>query len=108
METKDLIIYGAIIYLFYKITKQKGCNCQSNAAMVDFATGGSVLNTMSKKVCLNCDYSNIAMTNLTSLPIFSKVNKQVQPTPASILDPQQLAFYNKKAIKGISPQTYIC
>lgn len=108
METKDLIIYGAIIYLLYKITKQKGCNCQSNAAMVDFAPNGSVLNAMSKKDCLNCNYSNMGISNLTSLPIFAKVNKQVQPTPATILDPQQLAFYNKKAIKGISPQTYIC
>ena len=108
METKDLIIYGAIIYLLYKITKQKGCNCQSNTALMDFATGGSVLNTTSKNNCLNCDYSNMGISNLTSLPIFNKVNKQVQPTPATILDPQQLQFYNKKAIKGISPQTYIC
>lgn len=111
METKDLIIYGALIYLLYKITKQKGCNCEnceSNTSFVNLTPGRSVLNSMSKKDCLNCDYSNMGISNLTSLPIFAKVNKQVQPTPASILDPQQIAFYNKKAIKGISPQTYIC
>ena len=108
METKDLIIYGALIYLLYKITKQKGCNCESNTSLLDLTTSRSVLNAMSKKDCLNCDYSNIGISNLTSLPIFAKVNKQVQPTPASILDPQQIAFYNKKAIKGISQQTYIC
>jgi len=108
METKDLIIYGALIYLLYKITKQKGCNCENNTPLVNLTPSRFVLNAMSKKDCLNCDYSNMGISNLTSLPIFAKVNKQVQPTPASILDPQQIAYYNKKAIKGISSQTYIC
>ena len=102
MQTKDLIIYGAIIYLLYKITKQKGCNCNTMIPIVpvNFAPVETIAN------CSNCNFSNMDNSNLLDLPNFTKVNKQVQPTPATVLSPKQLAVYNA-SIKGISNK-YIC
>jgi hypothetical protein len=110
MQTKDLIIYGAIIYLLYKITKQKGCNCNTMVPIVpvNFAPveTKAIIPLLPLANCLNCNFSNMDNSNLLDLPKFTKVNKQVQPTPASVLSPEQLAVYNA-SIKGISNK-YIC
>ena len=49
----------------------------------------------------------MGINNIMNLPIFTTVNKQVEPTPASILSPEQLAVYNTASIKGIKNK-YIC
>ena len=117
METKDLIMYGAIIYLFVMLKKKQACNCAATVpvlplekVLVDYAPGGGsvpIIPIVPVKDCLNCDTSNISLSSVMNLPIFTKNNNQVEPTPATVLDPIQLAVYNAAAIKGISKK-YIC
>jgi hypothetical protein len=86
MKTGEVLIYGTIIYLLYKLyqnTKPQG------------------------------DDNNMLKTNSISLPPFATViptywdKKQIQPTPAEVLSVEQLAFYNSKN-KANSKQTYTC
>jgi hypothetical protein len=70
MQTKDLIMYGAIVYLFLMLRKKQNCNC---ATMVPL--------------------------NKINLPKFTTVDKQVQPTPAEVLSPEQLAVFNALPLK---------
>ena len=117
MQTKDLIAYAAIIYLFIMLKKKQTCSCKTapipvlpvNNVLVDYAPGGGVpiVPIIPVKDCLNCDTSNIGINSVMNLPIFTKNNNQVEPTPATVLDPMQLAIYNAAAIKGISKK-YIC
>jgi hypothetical protein len=86
MKTGEVLIYGTIIYLLYKLYK----------------------NTKPQT-----DVNNMLKTNSISLPPFSTVTpsywnkKQIQPTPAEVLSPNQLAYYKSKN-KGISKQIYTC
>jgi hypothetical protein len=88
MKTSEYLIYGTIIFLLYKLYK----NTQPGGEM-------DKSNPTAKKAVIN-------------LPPFATVtptywNKtQVQPTPAEVLNPEQLAYYNAK-IKGISKH-YTC
>ena len=116
MQTKDLIMYGAIIYLFFKLKKKQTCTCKTTPipvlpidnVLVDYAPGGNqIVPIVPIKDCLNCDISNISLSSVLNLPIFTKNNNQIEPTPATVLDPLQLAVYNAAAIKGISKK-YIC
>ena len=60
MQTKDLIIYGAIIYLLYKITKQKECNCNTMVPIVpvNFAPveTKAIIPLLPLANCLNCNF----------------------------------------------------
>ena len=117
MQTKDLIMYGAIIYLFFMLKKKQACNCAATVPVLpldkdlrDYAPGGGsipIVPIVPVKDCLNCDFTNIGLNSVMSLPIFTTVNNQVEPTPASVLDPLQLSVYNAASIKGISNK-YIC
>jgi len=86
MKTGEVLIYGTIIYLLYKLYQ----NTQPQG-----------------------DDNKMVKTNSISLPPFATVtptywNKtQVQPTPAEVLSPEQLAYYKFKN-KGISKQIYTC
>lgn len=111
METKDLIMYGAIIYLFFMLKKKQNCKCNVlDIAKYPVAPGGAsivpILPLIPVKDCVNCDLT-MGINNIMNLPIFTTVNKQVEPTPASILSPEQLAVYNSASIKGIKNK-YIC
>jgi hypothetical protein len=86
MKTGEVLIYGTIIYLLYKLyqnTKPQG------------------------------DDNNMLKTNSISLPPFATViptywdKKQIQPTPAEVLSVEQLKFYNAK-MKGFPKQIYTC
>jgi hypothetical protein len=87
MKTSEVLIYGAIIYLLYKVYK----NTQPENSNKSFST---------------------EMNAVVSLPKFSTVTPvywdktQVIPTPAEVLSPEQLKVYNA-SIKGIS-QYYTC
>ena len=88
MKTSEYLIYGTIIFLLYKLYKntQPGGQMDSN-------------NPTAKKNAIN-------------LPPFAIVTPtywnttQIQPTPAEVLSPEQLAFF-KNNIKGISKH-YTC
>lgn len=110
MQTKDLIMYGAIIYLFFMLKKKQNCNCNVlDIAKYPVAPGGAaivpILPLIPVKDCVNCDLT-MGVNNIMTLPKFTTVNKQLQPTPAEILSPEQLAFFNA-SIKGIANK-YIC
>jgi hypothetical protein len=86
MKTGEVLIYGTIIYLLYKLyqnTKPHG------------------------------DDSNMLITKSINLPKFATVTptywnkKQIQPTPAEVLSPEQLTYYKSKG-KAISKQIYTC
>jgi len=88
MKTTEVLIYGAIIYLLYKVYKntQPGGNMDPNNPL--------------KKANIN-------------LPPFAIVTptywdkKQIQPTPGEVLSPSQLAYFKSKN-KAISKQIYTC
>ena len=88
MKTSEYLIYGTIIFLLYKLYK----NTQP---------GG------------NMDQSNAGSKKAINLPPFATVTPtywdktQVQPTPAEVLSPDQLAYYKSKN-KGLSKQIYTC
>jgi hypothetical protein len=88
MKTSEYLIYGTIIFLLYKLYK----NTQPGGQM---------------------DPNNpTAKKNTINLPPFAIVTptywdtKQIQPTPAEVLSPEQLAYFNAKN-KGIS-KYYTC
>jgi hypothetical protein len=89
MKTSEYLIYGAIIYLLYKVYK----NTQPRG---------------------NMDPSNrLNKAKVINLPPFAIVTptywdkKQIQPTPAEVLSPTQLAYFKSKN-KSISKQIYTC
>ena len=102
MQTKDILVFGALFYLFFMLRKKTtSCNCQSGGSMLD----NNMVNNAS---CCNCGTA-IDLKGLVVLPKFTTVNKQTEPTPASVLNPVQLLEYKARSIKGISQnQTYIC
>lgn len=116
MKTTDLIIYGALIYLFYKLNKKENCSCNANQPGVKNDT--SVLNLHTEDITPN-DFFNCGNTldiinkGVLNLPKFTKIDPetidatQIIPTPASILSPEQLAIYNA-SIKGFRKQKYVC
>jgi len=85
----EVLIYGTIIYLLYKVYK----NTQPEGDM-------DKNNPMAKKTSFN-------------LPPFSIVTptywdkKQIQPSPGEVLSPDQLAYFKTKN-KAISKQIYTC
>jgi len=89
MKTSEYLIYGAIIYLLYKVYKntQPGGNMDPN-------------NPLNRAKVIN-------------LPPFAIVTptywdkKQIQPTPGEVLSPSQLAYFKSKN-KAISKQIYTC
>ena len=101
METKDLIIYGALIYLFFMLKKKQTCNCQSSNLVLD--NNKNLVNNLN---CNSCGI-NQNVKSFESYPSFTKVNNQIEPTPATILNPNQLMSYNSKGIKGVNNQ-YTC
>jgi len=89
MKTSEVLIYGAIIFLLYKVYK----NTQPGANL-DFNDSG----TKSKKI------------NLPSFAIVTPTywdKKQIQPTPAEVLNPEQLAYFKSKN-KSLLKQIYTC
>lgn len=86
MKTSEVLIYGTIIYLLYKVYK----NTQPGGNM-DTRTNNKLIN----------------------LPPFAIVTptywdkKQIQPTPGEVLSPSQLAYFKSKN-KAISKQIYTC
>ena len=89
MKTSEYLIYGAIIFLLYKVYK----NTQP---------GG------------NLDPMDLRFKNKPiNLPPFAIVTptywdkKQIQPTPGEVLSPSQLAYFKSKN-KAISKQIYTC
>ncbi len=90
MKTSEYLIYGTIIFLLYKLYKNTQPDLKND-------------NTLNKSV----------LKSVIDLPKFSVVTPtywntmQIQPTPAEVLSPEQLAFY-KNNIKGISKQIYTC
>ena len=86
MKTSEYLIYGTIIFLLYKLYK----NTQP----------GNDINQINK------------LKSIT-LPPFAIVTptyfdkKQIQPTPAEVLNPKQLAYFNSKN-KEILKQIYTC
>ena len=89
MKTGEVLIYGTIIYLLYKLYQ----NTQPNK---------------------NLDETN-SLKNLPiiNFPPFATVTPtywnttQIQPTPAEVLSTEQLKFYNAK-MKGFPKQIYTC
>jgi hypothetical protein len=86
MKTSEYLIYGTIIFLLYKLYK----------------------NTQPEK--LNEDkFKNLPVINFppftTTTPVYWD-KTQVIPTPAEVLSPEKLKFYNA-SIKGIS-KNYVC
>jgi len=89
MKTSEVLIYGAIIFLLYKVYKntEPGGNMDPN-------------NLFNKAKAIN-------------LPPFAIVTptywdkKQIQPTPGEVLSPSQLAYFKSKN-KAISKQIYTC
>ena len=83
------LMYGTIIYLLYKVyknTKPEGDIDKSNA--------------MAKTVV------NLPPFTITTPTQWNR--KQIQPTPAEVLNPDQLAYFNAKYSKEISKQLYTC
>ena len=121
MTTKDIILYGAIIFLFIKLNKKNKCECQPAIEnklnpVIDYAPfGGGMLEIAPDlSECPNCPISIPSnIKRLVDLPSFRDVQPetidtmQIIPTPASVLSPEQLAIYNA-SIKGIRKPTYIC
>ena len=89
MKTSEYLVYGTIIYLLYKLYK----NTQPGGQM-DFN------NPTAKK-----DVINLPSFAIVTPTYWNKT--QVQPTPAEVLSPEQLAYYKAKN-KGISKQIYTC
>jgi len=89
MKTSEVLIYGAIIFLLYKVYKntQPGGNLDFNNS-----------NTKSKKI-------NLPQFAIVTPTYWDK--KQIQPTPAEVLSPSQLAYFKSKN-KSISKQIYTC
>ena len=88
MKTSEYLIYGAIIYLLYKVYKntQPGGNMDSNNPL------------------------NNLKVNLPPFAIVTPTywdKKQIQPTPGEVLSPSQLAYFKSKN-KAISKQIYTC
>ena len=127
MKTSDYLIYAALIYLFFKVTKKPVCSCNATA----LPEGAGILQTIPDNLpkilspvltkaldlidCKNCPITlPLGIKKIIDLPVFSKVDPQtidtaqIVPTPGMVLSPEQLVLYNA-AIKGISKkQTYIC
>jgi len=86
----QVLMYGTIIYLLYKVYKNTKPESDINKS-----------NLMATKTVVN-------------LPPFSIVTptywdkKQIQPTPGEVLNPDQLAYFNAKYKKEISKQLYTC
>lgn len=89
MKTSEVLIYGAIIFLLYKVYKntQPGGN-------LDFNDSG----TKSKKI-------NLPQFAIVTPTYWDKT--QVQPTPGEVLSPEQLKFYNAKMKKSLK-NSYTC
>jgi hypothetical protein len=85
MKTSEYLIYGTIIFLLYKLYKntQPGDIDQLNKA---------------KSI-------NLPPFTIVTPTYFNK--KQIQPTPAEVLNPKQLAYFNSKN-KAILKQIYTC
>jgi hypothetical protein len=89
MKTSEYLIYGAIIYLLYKVYKNTQPEGNINPD-----------NSLNKAKVIN-------------LPPFAIVKptywdkKQIQPTPGEVLNPRQLAYFKSKN-KSISKQIYTC
>jgi hypothetical protein len=89
MKTSEYLIYGTIIFLLYKLYK----NTQS---------GENIDQT-----------TNIKNLPVINFPPFATVTPtywtktQVQPTPAEVLSPEQLKFYNAKMKKSLK-NSYTC
>ena len=88
MKTSEVLIYGAIIFLLYKVYKntQPGENMDSNNPL------------------------NNLKVNLPPFAIVTPTywdKKQIQPTPGEVLSPSQLAYFKSKN-KSISKQIYTC
>lgn len=88
MKTSEYLIYGAIIFLLYKVYKntQPGGNMDPNNPF------------------------NKAKVNLPPFAIVTPTywdKKQIQPTPGEVLSPSQLAYFKSKN-KSISKQIYTC
>jgi hypothetical protein len=127
MKTSDYIIYAALIYLFFKVTKKPVCNCNSTATPV----GAGILQTIPDNLpkilspvltkaldlieCQNCPVSlPLGIQKIIDLPMFAKVDPQtidqaqIIPTPASVLSPEQLVLYNA-SLQGVNRKpSYIC
>ena len=127
MKTSDYIIYAALIYLFFKVTKKPVCSCNATA----LPGGAGILQTIPDRIptiispvlkkaidlidCQNCPINlPLSIKKIVDLPVFSQVDPQtidtaqIVPTPGMVLSPEQLVLYNA-AIKGITKkQTYIC
>jgi hypothetical protein len=89
MKTSEVLIYGAIIFLLYKVYKntQPGVN-------LDFNNPG----TKSKKI-------NLPPFAIVTPTYWDK--KQIQPTPAEVLNPEQLAYFKSKN-KSLLKQIHTC
>jgi hypothetical protein len=89
MKTSEVLIYGAIIFLLYKVYKntQPGSNLDSNDPR-----------TKSKGI-------NLPPFAIVTPTYWDK--KQIQPTPGEVLSPDQLAYFKSKN-KAISKQIYTC
>jgi len=89
MKTSEVLIYGAIIFLLYKVYKntQPGGNLDFNNS-----------NTKSKKI-------NLPKFAIVTPTYWDK--KQIQPTPAEVLNPEQLAYFKSKN-KSLLKQIYTC
>ena len=86
MKTSEYIIYGAIIFLLYKVyknTKPEG--------------------NMDQRI-KNKDI-NLPPFEIVTPTYWHK--KQIQPTPGEVLSPRQLAYFKSKN-KAISKQIYTC
>lgn len=121
MTTKDIILYGAIIFLFIKLNKKNKLQSETTTEnkinpVIDYAPyrGGILDIAPELSECQNCAVSMPSnIKKLLDLPTFRDVSPetidtmQIIPTPASVLSPEQLALYNA-SIKGIKKPTYIC
>ena len=89
MKTSEYLIYGAIIFLLYKVYKntQPGGNMDPNNPL-----------------------NNLKAINLPPFAIVTPTywdKKQIQPTPGEVLSPSQLAYFKSKN-KSILKQIYTC
>ena len=127
MKTSDYLIYAALIFLFYKVTKKPVCNCNATAT----PGGAGILQSITENIptlvspvlnkalelmdCKNCPVTlPLGISKLVDLPKFAIVDPQtidqaqIIPTPASVLSPEQLVLYNA-SLQGVNRKpSYIC
>lgn len=114
MKTTDIIIYGALIYLFYKIKNINKCNCnQPNLQLNNNKKMPLHIEDITPNNIFDCGIIPSNSNEVINLPKFNKVfeqtidAKQIIPTPGSILSPEQLQIYNA-SLKGINQNKYVC